>query len=365
MKSIIYVGLDVHQETVTLAYVAPGARAASEPVTLPNDPAKIRRALQRMAQAGSDLKVCYEAGGCGYVLQRHIESWGHVCEVIAPSLIPKRSGDRRKTDRRDAVKLALLYRAGELTPIHIPDAAQEAVRGLVRCREAYTREILSSRHYITKLLLARGYVFREGRNWSLKYWSWLRNLKLATVDQRVLDSYLHLLEFKLQERAALDKEIEAIAFTEPYEKLVRRLRVLRGFGTLTAMTLITEIHDFRRFGTPRELMAYLGMVPSEYSSGGKERRGNITKTGNARCRRVLVEAAWHYTKPPRMGKLLKQRQEGQPPEATAHSWKAQQRLHRRYRCLVARKNPKVAITAVARELIGFVWALALTPDQVA
>ncbi len=365
MKSIIYVGLDVHQDSVTMAYVAQSARNASEPVTLPNDPAKIRRALQRLAKDDSELKVCYEAGSCGYVLQRHIESWGHACEVIAPSLIPKRPGDRRKTDRRDALKLVLLYRAGELTAIHIPDEAQEAVRSLVRCREVYTREILASRHYISKLLLARGYVFREGHNWTQKYWSWLRSLKLATVDQRVIDSYVHLLEFKVQEREALDKEIEAIAFTEPYERLVRRLRALRGIGTLTAMTLVTEIHDFRRFGTPRELMAYLGMVPSEYSSGGVERRGNITKTGNARCRRVLVESAWHYTRPPALGKLLQQRQEGQPPEVIAHSWKAQQRLCRRYRSLAARKNTKVALTAVARELIGFVWALALTSDEAA
>ena len=268
-----------------------------------------------------------------------------------------RAGDRRKTNKRDAAKLARLYRAGELTAIRIPDEAEEQVRSLVRCRETLTREILKSRHYVLKLLLARGHVYRVGTNWTQAHWAWLRKIALEGADAITLRTYLELLEFKLVERDALDREIEKIAFAEPYREPVGRLRCLRGVDTLTAMTLVCEIGDVRRFASPRQLMGYLGLTVSETSSGGLERRGGITKTGNARARRVLVEASWHYRYPPRSSRRLRKRQQGQPTAVVAHAWRAQKRLHKKFEALVYRMAPSKAVVAVARELVGFVWAL--------
>jgi transposase len=240
------------------------------------------------------VTACYEAGGCGYVLQRKLQEWGVSCEVIAPSLIPKRSGDRRKTDKRDARKLARLYRAGELTPIRIPSEADERVRSLIRSRCVFTREILKSRHYVLKLLQSRGRVYRQGKNWTRAHWDWLRKLELPGEDHFVLQSYVALLEVKLAQREEIDRRIEAISLSEPYAEPVARLRCLRGIDTLSAMTLVVEIGDVRRFATPRHLMGYLGLTVSESSSGaGPQTMGGITKAGNAHCRRVLVEASWH------------------------------------------------------------------------
>ena len=323
---------------------------------MPHDVAKIRKYFARLSKRGT-IRACYEASGCGYVLQRALTKWGVGCEVIAPSLIPQRSGDRRKTDKRDAAKLARLYRAGELTAIRIPDEAEEQVRSLVRCRETLTREILKSRHYVLKLLLARGRVYRDGQNWTQRHWDWLRKVDLEGADAITLRTYLELLEHKLIQRDTLDKEIEELAFSEAYRGPVGRLRCLRGVDTLTAMTLVCEIGDVRRFATPRQLMGYLGLTVSEASSGDVQRRGGITKAGNARARRVLVEAAWHYRYPPRSWRGLRRRQEGQPSAVVAYAWRAQKRLHKKFEALVYRMAPAKAVVAVARELVGFVWAL--------
>lgn len=355
-QSTLFVGMDVHQDTVTFAVLPEGAREPEESRQLPNDLARIRKFFARLSKRGL-VRACYEASGCGYVLQRVLTQWGVACEVIAPSLIPQRSGDRRKTDKRDAAKLARLFRAGELTAIRVPDQAEEQVRSLVRCRETLTREILKSRHYVLKLLLARGHVFREGRNWTQKHWDWLRKLDLPGADALTLRTYLELLEYKLIQRDTLDREIEEIALTDAYGEPVGRLRCLRGVDTLTAMTLVCEIGDARRFASPRHLMGYLGLTVSETSSGGVERRGGITKAGNARARRVLVEAAWHYRRPPRLSRNLRVRQEGYPPAVVAHAWRAQKRLHKKFEALVYRMAPAKAVVAVARELVGFVWAL--------
>jgi transposase len=348
--------MDVHQDTVTVSVLPEGAEEPEETRTLPHDLGKLRRYFARVSKRGS-IRACYEASGCGYVLQRALADGGIVCEVIAPSLIPQRAGDRRKTDKRDAVKLARLYRAGELTAIRIPDEAEEQVRSLVRCRETLTREILKSRHYVTKLLLARGLVYRAGRNWTRAHWSWLRKVKLAGSDATTLRTYLELLEYKLIQRDTLDKEIEQIALSGAYREPVGRLRCLRGVDTLTAMTLVCEIGDVRRFASPRQLMGYLGLTVSEMSSGGVERRGGITKAGNARARRVLVEAAWHYRYPARRSLALARRQDGQLPALVSYSWRAQKRLHKKFESLVYRMAPSKAVVAVARELVGFVWAL--------
>jgi transposase len=348
--------MDVHQDSVTVAVLPEGAPECEESRQLPHDLAKIGKLFARLSKRGT-VRACYEASGCGYVLQRSLANKGVACEVIAPSLIPQRSGNRRKTDKRDAAKLARLYRAGELTAIRVPDEAEEQVRSLVRCRETLTREILKSRHYVLKLLQARGLVYRAGGNWTQAHWTWLRKLELEGPDSITLQAYLELLEFKLIQRDTLDREIEEIAFSDAYREPVGRLRSLRGIDTLTAMTLVSEIGDIRRFASPRQLMGYLGLTVSETSSGNVERRGGITKTGNARARRVLVESAWHYRYPPRSSRGLRKRQEGQPSAVVAHAWRAQKRLHKKFEALVYRMAPSKAVVAVARELVGFVWAL--------
>ena len=356
MQSTLFVGIDLHQDSVALAVLPEGASECEEPRQLPHDLGKLRKFFARLQKRGT-VRACYEASGCGYVLHRALESWGVACEVIAPSLIPKRSGDRRKTDKRDAVKLARYYRAGELTAIRIPDEAEEQVRSLVRCRETFTREILKSRHYVLKLLLSRGHVYRTGKNWTQAHWAWLRKVELGGADKITLQTYLELLEFKLVQRDTLDQEIETIAFADPYREPVGHLRCMRGIDTLTAMVLICEIGDVRRFASPRQLMGYLGLTVSEMSSGGTERRGGITKAGNARARRILIEAAWHYRHPPRSSLGLRKRQQGQPSAVVAHAWRAQKRLHKKFEALVYRMAPSKAVVAVARELVGFVWAI--------
>jgi transposase len=301
------------------------------------------------------VAACYEAGVSGYDLHRPITAYGVSCAVIAPALTPRRAGQRIKTDRRDAVKLVRLVRAGELTAIHVPDETEEAVRDLLRCREAVRRDVLRWRH---RFLDRHGRLYVIGKNWSQRHWRWIRAQRFELPPrQRTFEATLFALEQALAHQAELEKEIEALAQRPPYAEPVGWLRGFRGIDTLSAMILVAEIADFQRFQRPRELMAYVGLVPSEYSSGEAERRGAITKTGNAHVRRALVEAAWHYRHRPTVGGALAARSKGQPPQFLAHAWRAQQRLYRRYRHLVGHgKRPPVAVTAVARELVGFIWA---------
>lgn len=356
----IHVGLDVHKDTVYAAVLPQDAKDPTLEVQLPNDEAKLRRFFARVAREG-EIHACYEASGAGYVLHRAITKWGHQCDVVASSLIPKRPGDHRKFDRKDAAQLARWHRSGDLVVIHIPTAAEERVRDLVRCRETFQREILKSRHYILKFLARRGQVYRDGNNWTQRHFRWLHGLQrdgvLVEEDAMVFAEYLSLLEYKIQRREELDRRIEEIAFGPRYREAVGRLRCFRGIKTQAAMVLVSEIGDFRRFESPRQLMAYLGLVPNERSSGGERRQGSITKSGNSRCRHVLVQAAWSYRHPPRVGRDLRSRQEGQPPEVVAHSWRAQHRLNKVFRRLEYRKNSKIAAVAAARELAGFIWAV--------
>lgn len=351
-----FVGIDLHQDTVTLAVLPEGAREVQVVKTCSPDPSRLRPFLKKVSKAGP-LLACYEASSFGYVLQRQITSWGWECHVIAPSLMPRSVGDRVKTDRRDAERLAKHLRAGLLTPVRVPSEAEERVRSLVRCRGTLTREILSSRHYILKLLQSRGYRFRDGRNWSEAHWRWLRGLELEGEDALTLLTYMTLLEDKLRLRRSIDERLEELAKEEPWRGPVGRLCCLRGVKTLTALTLVSEIGDARRFATARQLMAYLGLNVCEYSSGGTERRGGITKAGNAHCRSVLVEAAWNYRHRPRVGKDHEARMVGQSAAVRAHAMRAQKRLHRRFKKLEARMASSKAVVAVARELVGFVWAL--------
>ena len=359
--SIIYVGMDVHKDSITIAVLPAAAKTPTRLDRLPNELPKIKRYLDRLARDG-ELRVCYEASGAGYVLHRALREWGYACDVIAPSLIPKRPGVQRKHDKRDAADLARLYRAGELTPVRIPSEAEERVRDVVRCRETFQREILKSRHYILKFLARRGFVYRDGTNWCTPHLRWLEYLTseaspLAPADRLVFREYHALLAYKLQRRDELDRQIEALALTPALAAAVARLQCFRGIALQGAMVLATEIVDWRRFERPGQLAAYLGLVSREDSSGPRERKGSITKAGNSHCRHVLVQAAWCYHYRPNLSVEIRRRQQGQPPAVVAHAWKAQQRLHQRYQHLAYRKQPQIAVVAVARELVGFLWAV--------
>jgi transposase len=359
-STIYFVGLDVHKESVTAAVFRGRDAEPMHVDRLNNDDRSLRRYFERLAKTG-EVRACYEASGAGYVLQRSLVEWGYACELAAPSLIPRRPGDHRKTDRRDAIKIARDFRDDRLTLIHIPSETDERVRDIVRCRETFQREIVKSRHYILKFLRRRGFIYREGTHWTMRHLNWIRCLlepgTLADDDRMVLTEYLTLLEFKLQRRDALDRRIEELALTPRYKPVVDRLCCFRGIRTQSAMVLATELGDLRRFESPRQLMAYVGLVPREDSSGERRRLGAITKAGNARVRHVLVQAAWNYRRRPSVGKALRLRQDGQPPDVIAHAWKCQHRLYRVFHRLAERKPRQVAATAVARELIGFVWAV--------
>jgi transposase len=360
-RPIIYLGMDVHKESITIAVLPAGAKAPTRLDRLPNDLPKLKKWLERVARDG-EVRACYEASGAGYVLHRALKEWGYACEVIAPSLIPKRPGVQRKHDKRDATDLARLYRAGELVVVRIPSEADERVRDVVRCRETFQREILKSRHYILKFLARRGFVFREGTNWCTPHLQWLLHLTtdgspLAVEDRLVFREYHALLMYKLQRRDELDRQIEQLALLPTLAPLVGRLQCFRGISLHSAMVLATEIVDWRRFERPAQLACYLGLVSREDSSGDRTRLGSITKAGNTHCRHVLVQAAWSYRHRPQTSMDLKRRQAGQPPAVITHAWKAQQRLHQRFVHLSDRKRPQIAVVAVARELVGFLWAV--------
>jgi transposase len=355
-KGTTHVALDDSKRKIVAGILGPGA-TQPELRELPNEPQHIRRLFERLKRHGA-VAACYEAGVSGYDLYRRITALGVSCDVIAPALTPRRPGQRIKTDRRDAAKLVRLFRAGELTAIHVPDEAEEAGRDLLRCRDDIRRDVLRWRHRVLKLLTRHGRIYLASKNWSGRHWTWLRNQRFDLPPlQRAFEASLFALEQALARQAEIDKEIEALAATEPYRTPVGWLRCFRGIDTLSAMILVAEVVDFQRFARPRQLMAYLGLVPSEYSSGDTQHRGALTKAGNTHARRVLVEAAWHYRHRPTVGQALASRSAGQPAAIVSHAWRAQQRLHRRYRHLVGHgKRPPVAVAAIARELVGFVWA---------
>ena len=354
-----WVGLDVHKDSITAAVFR---NRDPEPIRvdrLSYDLQKVRRYVQRL-QAEGPVRACYEASGAGYVLQRSLSDWGVPCELAAPSLIPQRAGERRKSDRRDAIKIGRDFRDDRLVLIHVPTEADERVRDLVRCRETFQREIIKS-HYILKFMRRRGFIYREGAHWTARHVDWIRSTlapgTLADEDQIVLCEYLALLEYKLQRRDDLDRRIEALALTPRYKPLVDRLGCFRGFKAQAAMVLATELGDLRRFENPRQLMAYVGLVPSEHSSGERRRLGSITKAGNTRVRHILIQAAWHYRNRPAVGAPLRRRQRGQDPAVIQHAWKCQHRLYTLFHRLAAKKPRPVAATAVAREMVGFLWAV--------
>jgi transposase len=355
-KGTTYVAIDDSKRKLVVGILRPGAEEP-ELREIPHVSKLVRRLVERLKHEGP-VDVCYEAGVSGYDLYRQITALGVPCQVIAPALTPRRPGQRIKTDKRDARKLVRLFRAGELTAIRVPAEAEEGVRDFLRCRDDVRRDVLRWRHRVVKFLDRHGRRYLAGRNWTRAHWRWLRSQHFdVPALQRTLETSLFTLEQALIRLAELDREVAVLAQTAPYREPVGWLQCFRGLNTLSAMILLAEIGDFRRFQHPRELMAYLGLVPSEYSSGERERRGALTKAGNTHARRVLVEAAWHYRHPPILGPALRQRSQGQPATCLTQAWRAQQRLHRRYRHLVGHgKRPPVATAAVARELVGFIWA---------
>jgi transposase len=315
--------------------------------------------VKRLQGQVGAVRCCYEAGPCGFELQRALTQQAIPCDVIAPALIPRRPGDRVKTDRRDAGQLAILYRAGALTAIHIPTEHEEAARDLLRCREDIRGDLLRARHRLSKFLLRHGRRFTATKKaWSKRHDAWLRaqTWPLPALDQ-THRAYLRTVDEAVARLRAVEEDLGALLALEPLRTRVARLRCFRGIDDLTALTIAAELGDARRFATAPSLMAFVGLIPSEHSSGAKQARGAITKTGNAHLRRVLVEAAWHYRHHPFVGRTVRMRQQGAPATTIAHAWTAQQRLHRRYQRFAARGKPKQhSVTAIARELTGFVWA---------
>lgn len=360
MEKMTHVGLDVHKDTIAIAKLRPRSEV---PLVwqIPNEKKAIQRTFVKLLTEAEELRCCYEAGPCGFEMHRQLEAIGIECVVVAPSLIPRRPGERIKTDRRDAVKLARLDRARELTPVHVPTVEDEAVRDLVRAREDVRKDLVAARNRMSKFLLRHGRVFRQGRNWTARHREWLVSQTFERpAEKATFDHYLAAVDYQETSQAHLDKEIATLAARPEYAETVAKLSSLRGIAVLSAMVLITEIQDFRRFRRPRELMAYLGLVPSEHSSGATKRRGGITKTGNSHARRILVEAAWHYRHPPAARNRVHHSMKGEPAGRITFARKAQARLHKRYVRLLGRgKSRQVAAVAVARELCGFVWAAAL------
>lgn len=358
-KGITYVAMDTHKKQHRIALVYPNDELIIE-FSVKNTPTEIRKMVRKIKRnAPGKVKFCYEAGVCGFTLQRRIEALGCTCSVIAPSLIPRKPGERKKTDRRDAKKLLGLSMADMLTEVYPPDEQQEAARELTRCRGAAQENLKRIRHQLQKMLVRHGYVFIDGQHWTQKHLRWLGAVEFdQPLLQEVFDCYFTEMRHCLQRVKTLDRELEKLAQSEDYREVVGILRCFYGIETLTAITIIAEVFDFGRFASARDFMSYLGLTPSESSSGEKEHKGSITKTGNKRARRLLTEAAWHHRHSYGVSTALRKRREGQPQWAIDIADRAGLRLRKRYRRLVHRgKLPCKVTTAVARELAGFIWSV--------
>ena len=356
----IYVGLDVHKETIAVGVARSGRCAPEYFGEINNSVAAVRKLLRRLSPDGEVLQVCYEAGPCGYGLYRQIKSLGHDCEVVAPSLIPKKPGERIKTDRRDALKLAGLLRAGELTAIWVPDEEQEAMRDLTRARDDLKGQECKARQQLNAYVLRHGHAWPSNRTrWTQSHYNWLESLKFGhDWQQVVLQEYIDAVKAASARVADITAQMERVLPQWSLAPVVQSLVALRGIDKLEAMVLLAELGDISRFDSPKQLMAFLGLVPSEHSSGRRRRQGAITGTGNGHARRMLVESAWSYRFSARQTMHLKRKAKHASEEAKAIAWRAQKRLCGRYRTLVqAGKNTKQANVAVARELAGFIWAI--------
>jgi transposase len=354
-----FVGLDVHRDSIAIAVAQRDGKPAESLATVPNDVAGLIQRLQRLGPVES-LRCCYEAGPTGFGLARRLHTIGIACEVIAPSLVPVQPGARVKTDRRDARNLAHYLRSGDLTSIHVLDPITEAIRDLERARDDAKRAERSARQQLSKFLLRHERWFTGKSTWGPAHQAWLVQQRFdQPAQQDVMNDYREAVEMATARVARLTKQMAERSATWERAPLVTALQALRGVEMVSAVTLVAEIGDFRRFASASELMSFVGLVPSEHSSGGSRRQGRITRTGNGHVRRILVESAWHYRRQPRMSKAIRARNERVSVPVRTIAWKAQQRLHKRLNRLMGQGKPATrAVTAVARELVGFVWAIA-------
>ena len=364
-EKVRFLGLDVHAETIVVAVAERDGEVRSLG-TIANRAESIRKLVKKLGSA-EQLKACYEAGPTGYVLYWQLAELGVACEVIAPTLVPMKAGDRVKTDRRDAERLARSYRSGDLTAVWVPDEGSESLRDLARAREAAKQDQLRARHRLSKFLLRMGQRPAVGmKAWTAPYMAWVRQVHFTQVarEATMLD-YLHEVDHMSERVRRLEQAItEAVKLAAPaVQEVVKGLQALRGIAEISAVTIVAELGSITRFDTPRQLMGYSGAVPSENSSGKRTRRGSITKTGNAHLRRIVIEAAWSYRLRPGIGPALRKRQEGVPEPIKEIAWKAQVRLTKRYaRLAAAGKDQRKIVTAVGRELLGFIWAIGIKAE---
>jgi transposase len=368
-KTVHYIGLDVHKESIAVAIAPEGNTEVREYGIIGGSLEALNKLIRKLQQPRIELRFVYEAGPCGFVIYRHLHKQGLHCDVVAPSLIPKKSSDRVKTDRRDARQLARLFRAGELTPIYVPDEENEAIRDLVRARHAAVIDQRRARQRLKGFLLRLGFRYGGKTSWNDAHLRYLARLTMPRPAQQIaFQEYLETITVATERLDRLTTAMENALPGWKGEPLVRAFMCLRGVQSIVAMTLVAEAGDLSRFDDPRQLTSFFGQVPSEHSSGDKRWQGGLTKCGNGPCRRVLTEAAWQYRLPPKVSPQLRRRQENQPRAIRDISWKAQQRLHQRYKTLCGhRKKSVVVVSALARELTGFVWAIACqlnAPDKV-
>lgn len=363
-EKVRFLGMDVHAETIAVAIAEPDGEVRSLG-TIANREEAIGKLVKKLG--AERLRACYEAGPTGYVLYWQLTRMGVECAVIAPTLVPVKSGDRVKTDRRDAERLARSHRAGDLTAVWVPDAGSEALRDLVRAREAAKQDQLRARHRLGKFLLRTGRRAPQGmKAWTLPYMAWVRQLRFPQPAQEStrLD-YVQEVEHMGERVKRLEQAIaEAVKLASPQlQEVIQGLQALRGIARISAVTIASELGEISRFGSARQLMGYSGMVPSENSSGKRTQRASITKAGNAHLRRIAVESAWSYRLRPGIGPGLRKRQEGVPEHIKEIAWKAQHRLHKRYLKLTAAgKDQRKIVTAVGRELLGFIWAIGIEAE---
>lgn len=355
-RGLTHLGMDVHKDSISVGILAPDDDVP-EVEKIFHDEASVRRLIGRFDDPRS-LVACYEAGPTGYELHRLLTGMGLRCQVIAPSLIPRSASDRVKTDKRDCRKLARLHRAGQLTAIRVPTRPEEAVRDLCRARADIVEDLERAHKRLGAFLLRHGEVWRGGSAWTLKHEAWLSARRFDdTAMTATFAHYRATVDSRVRQLAAIDADLAACYTADPFAEPVRRLCAYRGVAHLGALSLASEVCDWRRFGRASAFMGFTGLIPSEYSSGSKTSRGRITKAGNSHMRKQLIESAWAYQRGPATGVALRKRQEGAPAETVARAWDAQVRLCGRFRRLGARKNSKnVVATAVARELCGFLWA---------
>lgn len=359
--SITIVGLDVHKDSIEIVIAETfGKHEVRHYGKVGGDMASLDKAVRKLRSSGSELRFVYEAGPCGYEIYRHLARQGYHCAVVAPSMIPRKSGNRIKNDRRDAEALARLYRAGELTTVYVPREEDEAMRDLVRGRQDAVKGLRTAKQQLAAFLLRHGLRYPGRTSWGPVYMRWLADVRMLHPAQQItLQEYIHAVRERTDRVERLTEQILKLLPPWPVAPVVQALQALRGVAPVIAATVVAEIGDFSRFTSPRQLMAYLGLVPSEHSSGSTVSRGSITKTGNGHVRRALIEAAHAYGYPARVSRHLLKRQEGMPQPIRDIAWKAQVRLCGRFRRLMARgKSRNTVVPAIARELSGFMWAVA-------